>query len=215
MLEPAMMHRHNGGRAGGAVSEAEWLSCLAAHHVLDTARERAFDRLVEMAWDFLDTSIASLSFIDRDRQWFKLESGLGIGLVPREGMRCAVAIDGDHPLLVEDLRRDPRFSNNVFVAGEPHVRAYAGAPLIIALGVRIGTISVCDMRPRRFTDDEVARLVGFANMAVDTLVLRRDKVLAEREKVQAEMARDDLYAAVEALSDGFMLFDEEDRLGLL
>lgn len=205
------MAGHQDARRAGddtnVVSEEERLAYLAAYHVLDTAREDAFDRLVRMVRSAFDAPVALLSFIDRDRQWFKSEIGLDATEAPREIAFCDTTICTDLPLLISDAAADPRFADYPYVAGEPHVRSYAGAPLTVAPGVRIGTIGIVDFKPRSFSAAEVEMLVDLSRVVVHELELKK----AVRE---AEAARDQLHAAIEALPDGFVLFDEQDRLVL-
>ena len=72
-------------------------------------------------------------------------------------------------LLVEDARTDARFSANVYVAGEPGIRFYAGAPLVGSDGHRYGTLCLTDLRPRRFSPEMLLLLVNFAELVVRQL----------------------------------------------
>ncbi|WP_321502657.1 diguanylate cyclase [Breoghania sp.] len=189
------------------VCEEARLAHLAAYDVIDTGPEDEFDRLVRMVRATLNAPVALLSFIDSDRVFFKSEIGFQNGPIPRQGAFCDQTIRQDQPFLIRDTLQDSRFADYSFVQGAPHVRAYAGAPLIAGDGIRLGAIAVCDIRPRDFSESEIQSLVDLSRVAVDELSLRRSK----RE---AEVARKQLRAAIEAIPDGFMLFDEEDRLVL-
>src|SRR6187402_2476514 len=93
--------------------ETARLTRLHGLHILDTAREPLFDSLVRMASEACGSSMALISLIDAERQWFKADLGLG-GLreTPREFAFCAHAIGSDDLMEVPDARDDLRFATN-------------------------------------------------------------------------------------------------------
>jgi GAF domain-containing protein len=125
-------------------SEADRLAALQRYQILDTPPEPAFDRIVRLAALLLDVPIALISLIDADRQWFKARYGLDAPETPRAIAFCDRAIRGSSALVVPDAKMDPRFCENPLVTGEPHVRFYAGAPLVPRDGFAIGTICAID-----------------------------------------------------------------------
>ena len=84
---------------------------------LDDFASTAFDDLTRMAADVLETPMACLSIIDRDRGWVQAHVGPDVPVGgPREGFLSAHAIR--HPqelLVVEDTTKDERFAANPFV----------------------------------------------------------------------------------------------------
>ena len=105
-----------------------------------------------------------ISLVDENRQWFKSCDGLDASETSREISFCGHAILGDDIFLVPDAALDERFSNNPLVTGEPHIRFYAGCPLRMANGSKLGTLCIIDRQPR---GDEVERIVArlVANLA--------------------------------------------------
>lgn len=150
---------------------------LAALHelvVLDTPPEPVFDAITALAAQVCDVPIALVSLVDQDRQWFKANVGLpGVAETPREVAFCHHAIDQAALLEVPDAQADPRFRHNPLVTGQPDIRFYAGAPIEVAGGHRIGTACVIDRQPRQLTDGQRSVLAGLARIASLALADRR------------------------------------------
>jgi diguanylate cyclase len=159
-------------------NEAERLRALERYHVLDTPREEAFDRITRMAARLFDVPMALVTLVDANRQWWKSCVGLEGSGTDRDVAFCAHAILSSEPLIIADTRDDPRFADNPFVLGEPHVRFYAGVPLRSRDGFNLGTLCLVDLRPRQLPPDQLATLIDLAQIVVDALELR----LAARAK---------------------------------
>ena len=65
-----------------------------------------------------------------------------------------------------------RFMRNAFVMHPPHVRFYAGCPLLSSTGHRLGSLCIVDTAPRRLGADKLRMLSGFADLAVRQLEKR-------------------------------------------
>ena len=74
--------------------------------------------------------IAVVSFVDRERQWFKSHFGLNISETPRDTSFCTHTILSDQVMVVADAAKDERFRKGAIVVGNCKIRFYAGAPLI-------------------------------------------------------------------------------------
>src|SRR4051794_16740436 len=111
-------------------NEAERIAELRALDVLDSAEEDIYNTIVKAAAEICETSMASLTFVDSNRQWFKSRVGLEASETPRDVSFCGHAILGSELLIVEDALKDTRFRGNPFVQGTPNIRFYAGMPLL-------------------------------------------------------------------------------------
>ncbi len=112
-------------------SEERRLAALRHLNVLDTPREKAFDDVAKLAAQLLAAPIALVTLIEHDRQWFKACVGMDASETSREVSFCTHTIaqeDLEAVFVVPDATLDPRFCNNPFVTGEPHIRLYVGAP---------------------------------------------------------------------------------------
>jgi GAF domain-containing protein len=93
--------------------------------------------------------MAVISVIDRNRQWFAARHGTDAVETPRELAFCAHAIHRPgEALVIPDTCRDQRFAAHPMVQGEPHVRFYAGMPLVDRNGYALGALCVADSLPR-------------------------------------------------------------------
>jgi type IV pilus assembly protein PilB len=148
--------------------EPERLGALRATQLLDTPPEERFDSITRLAKTMFDVPIATITFVDADRQWFKSSIGVEGRGGPREYSFCAHAINHD-AFVVEDAALDPRFSENPLVTGDPRIRAYAGATIQGPSGHKLGTICVIDTKPRDFAEQDVDKLKALARVVEDQL----------------------------------------------
>lgn len=140
--------------------------------LLDSEPAPEFDRLVWLAKTYFGSMVALVSLVDKDRQWFKACCGLDATETPREHAFCAHAIMETDSLIILDATRDPRFKNNPLVTGAPHIRFYAGKPLVVN-DVAIGTLCIIDDKPREaFDSHDLESLEAFAQIVVDEIHLR-------------------------------------------
>lgn len=155
------------------LNEAQRLEALRTYAILDTPAEQAYDDIVKLASLICDVPIALISLIDEDRQWFKAKVGLGVLQTPRGEAFCAHAIVNPGELMqVHDASLDPRFADNPLVTGDPKIRFYAGAPLVTASGVAMGTVCVIDQVPRTLEPRMVEALEALSRQVVALLELR-------------------------------------------
>ena len=154
--------------------EAARLAALQQYRILDTAPEQAFDDLTALAGLACAAPIALVSFVDRDRQWFKSKVGVGFCETPRAVAFCARAILADDLFIVPDALADARFAANPLVTADPFIRFYAGAPLVTPEGHALGTLCVMDQRPRTLTAEQEQALRALGRQAGRLLELRRN-----------------------------------------
>ena len=167
--------------------ESERLAALERFEVLDTPSEPLFDSLTDLAAQTFNAPIALISLVDQERQWFKACVGLDIDHTARDISFGQHAILSDQVLVVLDATQDERFRDSPFVTGRPHIRFYAGAPLITPEGYRLGTLCVIDTAARdTFTDAEASRLQAIAKSVMQALLLRLDSRERERIAVLAD-----------------------------
>ncbi|CAN7363961.1 diguanylate cyclase [Pseudomonas brassicacearum] len=150
--------------------EAARLKNLHSLKLLDTAPEERFDRLTRLARRLFDVPIALVSLVDANRQWFKSSAGLDASETSREISFCGHAILQDQILEICDAEQDERFHDNPLVTDKPGIRFYAGHPLGMEDGSKLGTLCLLDTKPRKLNDEERELLRDLARMAEQEMV---------------------------------------------
>jgi GAF domain-containing protein len=174
-------------------TETARLAALNRYAILDTEPEQSFDDLVVLASFVCRTPIATLSLVDDHRQWFKSKVGVEIRETPRDISFCAHAIQQKELFIVPDAHEDPRFKENPLVLGDPHIRFYAGAPLIDEDGYALGTLCVMDRQPRELDDTQKEALRSLRRLALSQIELRRNIQLLKEalsDRTREEHARE-------------------------
>lgn len=182
-------------------NESERLAALIDYQVLDTPAEPRFDELTELVSRMLEVPIALVSLVDDKRQWFKSHHGLSATETPREVAFCAHAILGDELFVVEDSHADQRFYDNPLVTEAPHVRFYAGMPLITESGFRIGTLCGIDHEPRTLTEAQKRILEIVSRQVIDQLELSKSLATKNRLLQQQQRLVEQLESANQEVRD--------------
>ncbi|MFH1723718.1 MAG: PAS domain S-box protein [Elusimicrobiota bacterium] len=152
-------------RAGRAGSEKARLAAAAESGLLDTPPEERFDRITRIARRHFGTSVAYISLVDADREWFKSRQGLRLRSVPREVSFGARVVRKSGVFSLVDARKDPKFSEHPLVAGGPRVRFVAACPLSTSDGSRVGALAIADRKPRRLGKGDLGALRDLARIA--------------------------------------------------
>jgi diguanylate cyclase (GGDEF)-like protein len=152
-----------------SIDEAVRLTTLRSLDILDSLGEERFDRLTRMAKHMFRVPIALVSLVDENRQWFKSCIGLEVSETSRDISFCGHAILGDEVFVIPDTLKDDRFADNPLVLEDPHIRFYAGCPIRVANGSRIGTLCIIDQVPRDFCAEDEELLKDLAAMVEQEL----------------------------------------------
>lgn len=180
-------------------NEQERLADLRALNILDTPPEERFDRIVRLATDVFNVPIAYIALVDADRQWFKAKCGLTTDETSRRVSFCSHTILQKEPLVIPDAVSDERFHDNPLVVDDPHIRFYAGHPLVGPNGHTVGTLCIADRTPRDVDGISLSTLKRLAELAehelnmVDLIATQHElldtktRLLRTQEKLQQEL----------------------------
>ena len=145
-----------------ALDDPHRLNALRSYEILDTQPEPAFDRLATLAAHICGTPYAAIVFVDDTRQFVKARVGFTDDGIPGKPGFDPHAISQSELMVVPDACRDSRFATHPLVIGPPHVRFYAGAPLMTDDGHVLGTLCVLDRAVRQLSKEQADALLVLA-----------------------------------------------------
>ena len=187
-------------------------SVLAAFGLDALEDDPELARLARFAAQLCDAEVAMVTVVESERQRFLARTGIEERETPRSTSFCAHAMLEREPMVVHDARADDRFADNPLVTGAPHIRFYAGAPLVSLEGAPLGSLCVIDTAPRPggLTELQFEGLEVLAAAAMRRLNHRRAELKERADLVRrAERLRKlgDWLPAIVWSADGTGKFD--------
>ena len=155
-------------------NEKERLLAVRASGILDIENKDAdehFDLLTSICATALRVPMCLVTIVGKNKQTFRANIGLDATETKRESSFCGWTLLPKEPkvLVVEDAMQDFRFQTNELVLGPPHLRFYAGAPIIVR-GVRFGSFCVLDTKPRHdMSGEDLNLLTRLADACAKTI----------------------------------------------
>ena len=191
-------------------SEAQRLAALQRYTAFDYGA--TFDRITRLAAETFDVPVAQVNLIGETHHHPASCYGFEAEPIPREHSFCHRTIQTSEPLVIENPQQDARFADNPFVTAEPHLRFYAGVPLVTPDGHRIGSLCLLDTAPRTMSTAELERLEDLAALAMEGLELRRQRAASTEAYTQEKQAKVFAQSVIEGLPGVFYLFDQDGHL---
>src|SRR5258706_6069510 len=168
--------------------ESTRLKGLRDLNLLDSPPEERFDRVARTAMALFKTPIALITLVDSNRLYYKSSVGMNIRPTSRDISFCGHAILSDEVMVVSDTLHDPRFADNPQVMNDPHIRFYAGKPLLTTEGATLGTLCIMDLQPRVMTMAEIAALAALGGWAEREIMLSEwQQALTEIDRVHRQL----------------------------
>jgi signal transduction histidine kinase len=172
-------------------NELRRLEELYRYEILDTPAEEDFNEIVLLASRICRTPMSDITLIDAERQWFKARVMPGVPETPRDISFCAHAISQDDLFEVSDAAKDERFATNPLVLQDPHIRFYAGVPLVTPGGYNLGTLCVVDRSPKYLNDTQRDALRVLAKQVMKLIELhRQNRELRHYVKVEQGLRKE-------------------------
>jgi diguanylate cyclase (GGDEF)-like protein/PAS domain S-box-containing protein len=185
-------------------SESNRLDALSTYDLRSGASEPGYSQLADLGAQLFNVPICLVSIVGEHHQWFKGRHGLAMSSTPRSASFCTRMLSSESPLVVLDAAADPAFRDDPLVTGQPHIRFYAGAPLIDSDGVHLGSFCIIDTSPRpAFSDEDEQLLVQLAAIVLSRMEKRRRTRLAQAVQCFASASK---LALLTADADGRITF---------
>ncbi len=142
--------------------EFERLIQLSNYDLDYTDLEGQFKDLTHLAAEIAGTDVAVINLLDSLTQWRIAAKGMAPGQLAREDAICQYTIMEDSLFEIQDLRRDDRFKDKVYVREEPFLNYYFGIPLKNSEGFSLGTLVVMDKETKKLTAEQIRllRIIG-------------------------------------------------------
>lgn len=138
------------------------LDALRALSLFNANPDERFDRLTRLAKRVFNVREAKVTLVAPEMVHTVSCTGEQAAPIPRELSFCSQAILSEEITIVPDTLDDARFADNPFVVGAPHIRFYAGCPLVVMNGCRLGTLCVLDGVPRKMTQEDIILMKDLA-----------------------------------------------------
>lgn len=155
------------------------LTEIASYNILDTLPEQEYDDIAMLSAQICHTPMSTVAILDDTRKWHKAKIGMTKDSVPRDFAICSYTICRKEMLVVEDTHKHDVFKDIGMVTNPPHVRFYAGVPLINSNGFALGTLCVVDSKPNSLNDYQKNALEALARQTVALLELRKSLLISE------------------------------------
>ena len=142
----------------------------------DLSNEQKFSSLILIASYLTNSEFGFINILGSDIQQCKVTFGLEKELqdlikeVPRDISVCQYSLTTpNQPLIIEDLRNDPRTKDFHKMDFYKDLRFYGGIPLVTSRGFAIGTLCVGDKEPKRVSEKEIECLRLLADNIVEMI----------------------------------------------
>lgn len=159
-------------------TELERLASLTSLKLLDTPSQERFERITRLCTELFDCTIALISLVAADRQWFLAKTGTDVRETSRDGSFCSYAIQSGRALLVVDALTDERFCTSPLVTGAPNIRSYLGQPIAAEDGCLVGVLCLIDQRPHRFCEKQLGHLNVLRKIVEDLIFAHQQEIEA-------------------------------------
>lgn len=153
-------------------SEWDRILSLRENRLLARSNDPLMLSLARQAAQACNVPIGLVSLMEEDGERFVACVGYQVDWIPRRDSICAYAILEADVLTIADASADSRFRHNPYVAGEPHVRFYVGAPIFDAQGLPLGSISAIDDHPQEASSRCVLAIRRLAEVASAVMQVR-------------------------------------------
>ena len=159
------------------------VSVFTPYGVDELQDDEELSSICRFAAELCNLPTALVSLVDDEKQRFLARAGMETRQTPRSTSFCGHAMLEHGLTVVPDATLDERFRDFSLVVGPPHIRFYAGAPLVSPEGIPLGSLCVIDYQPRPdgLTALQRQGLEVLAQAVMSRLGYRREGLAREHE----------------------------------
>lgn len=191
-------------------NESDRLAALHRYTVYNNFPHAPLERITNLAAHLFQVPLAAISLVEAYHQEFIAPRRFAPYIVKRADSFCTYTILGSDVMVVHDARRDTRVASSILVREHPHIRFYAGAPLITYDGFRLGALCIVDTEPRPIlTNMERATLTHLAAIIMDEIELWKAEQVAQAAQEAYQQSEQRFRSMVQYSSDIITLLDAD------
>lgn len=180
-------------------------------NILDTMPDSRFDRITRIALRLFQVPIAAVSVLNGEQQWVKSCQGLSQSQMTQDPSFCKHTIEAKDVLCIASTLEDARVANHPLVAGEPHVRFYAGYPLG-SDNAGVGALYIMDYQPRILSDDEIQLLRDLGSWAhMELIRIRELEWLIDRKTKELVHSEEAFFRILDSLPVGVFVLKPDGK----
>lgn len=158
------------------LADPDRLQAIEDTGLLGITEDPFLHRLTRLAAKTLGASVALMSLVGEDRQFFASSWGLPEPWATERGTTllhsfCQHVVVSNQPLLVTDARKHPLVHGNLAIQ-DLDVLAYIGVPLVDPQDNTLGSLCVIEHEPRQWRPQDVEILHDFAATVMDRVASR-------------------------------------------
>lgn len=168
--------------------ELERLQAVNRFMNLEIHKDANLQEIVELVSELCETPIALINLAGEDTRYFTFATGINSRALLSTDTFWPAFSESEEIVVVPDASADKRFAQFPLVAGYPHIRFYAGAPLTTHDGLQLGSICIMDLKPRQLTPAQQHLLKVLSHRVIQFIEFESTLGILKKQFLQAKDA---------------------------
>lgn len=166
-----------------ADNEMQRLAALRDLGIFSAETDPAVAKIASLASSIFGAT-AFVTLVEEKSACIKSASDEMLTIIDRASVLCNWSIMSDDVLVVGNALTDCRFADLPCVRSKPGVRFYAGAPLIVGPGLRVGALCLTSTTPRHLSSEEIRQLSEFADIVVSLMRIQQARMAQQTASIR-------------------------------
>jgi len=156
-------------------------SPLSNYTVNPKVSEKQFDEFTALIANLCEIPKAVITLLDGQKLWIKSGFGISDRYLNLSKSYCQFTIGSNDLTEFSDVDTDPSLTDCEWRHDHPHIKFYAGVPLVSDQDGTIGTLCIMDSVPHVLTERQKQMLQDLGKMVSSLMASRRNKVIVKEE----------------------------------